>query len=282
MAMFWYDEEFNDMCRFGVRATETLLEEQSEFQKITVLDTKWFGRTLLLDGLFMTSERDEHFYHEMLVHPAMTTAPRASRVLIIGGGDGGTAREVLSYPEVEKVVMVEIDGRVIEACKKYLPKHGAWDDPRLEVIVGDGIDYAKNADVEPFDVVFLDGSDPVGPAKGLFSSEFHKGVARLLSPKGVYALQSESPFVQREVFLETLEVLGTIFHEVCPYFGTVPIYASGVWSWTYATRDVDKAAFNEERMALQEARCKHYNRQIHHACFAQPNWLLKLRGNSQR
>lgn len=282
MAMFWYDEEFNDLCRFGVRATETLFEEQSAFQKITILETNWFGRTLLIDDLFMTSERDEHYYHEMLVHPAMTTAPRIQRVLIIGGGDGGTAREILSYPEVEKVVMVEIDGKVVEACKKYLPKHGAWDDPRLEVIIGDGVDYAKNAEVEPFDVIFLDGSDPVGPAEGLFSPDFHEGIARLLGEKGVYALQSESPFVQREVFLETQKVLEAIFPVVAPYFGTVPIYASGVWSWTYATKGVSRTSFNEQRMAMQEERCKLYNRQIHDACFARPNWLARLRKTSQR
>jgi len=276
---FWYDEIFDDKSRLGLKATKLLFEGKSEFQQIDVLETKAFGRVLAIDKIFMTSEMDEHFYHEMMVHPPLTTTKRIQRVLVIGGGDGGTVREVLTYPEVEKVIMVEIDPMVVEVSKKFLPTIGtAWDDPRLEVIFGDGIDYAKNAEPEPFDIILLDGCDPVGPAKGLFTKEFYRGCSRLLAPEGVFALQSESPILQRGVFVEIHDALTEIFVQVHHYFGPVPIYASGSWSWTYTTQnaDADPFAIDNHRASRQEERCKYYNRHIHRAAFTLPNDLKKL------
>lgn len=273
---FWFDEIFAEQNRFGVKAQRTLFAEKSPFQHIEIVQTEGFGRVLALDGMFMASERDEHLYHEMLVHPALTTAEAIRRVLVIGGGDGGTVREVLSYTEVERVVMVEIDGLVVEACQAHLPGIGtAWGDPRLEVVIGDGIDYALNAKVEPYDVILLDGSDPVGPAEGLFSAEFYRGCARLLAEHGVFALQSESPFAQRKTFLELGATLSSVFPRVHPYFGVVPIYVCGQWSWTFASRSVDPFAIVESRAERAEARCKHYNRDIHRAAFAIPNDLKR-------
>jgi len=272
---FWYDETFEDKIRFGIKS-RTLLSKQSEFQKIDILDTDLFGRTLALDEKYMTSEKDEFYYHEMLVHPPMTTAKRIERALVIGGGDGGAVRELLRYPEVKKVVMVEIDGQVIEACRELLPAIGtAWNDPRLEVIVGDGVDYAKNALVEPFDVVLLDGCDPIGPAEGLFNIDFYKGCRRLLGEGGVFALQSESPVVFLETFLKILKNLKSIFKTVHPYFGPVPIYITGSWSWTYATDSAHPFIIDEKRMSRIEKTCKYYNRDIHRAAFALPTYIRK-------
>ncbi len=279
---FWYDEVFDQQSRLGIKVRDVLYEGQSDFQKIDVLETVGFGRVLAIDQIFMTSEKDEYLYHEMIVHPPLTTSSRIGRVLVIGGGDGGTVREVLTYPEVERVVMVEIDGKVVEVSKKYLDKIGtAWDDPRLELIIGDGIDYAKNADVAPFDVILLDGCDPVGPAKGLFTEEFYRGVARLLADGGVFVLQSESPILQRDVFLEIGQTLKKIFARVHPYFGPVPIYASGSWSWTYASQTAEPFSIIEERATYQEARCKYYNRDIHRAAFALPNELKPFFSNGK-
>lgn len=279
---FWYDENFQGITRLGLRATESLFEGKSEFQKIDVVQTKAFGRVLAIDEIFMTSEKDEYFYHEMLVHPPMTTAKNIRRVLVIGGGDGGTVREVLTYPEVEQVTMVEIDPMVVEISKRYLSTIGtAWDDPRLIVQFGDGIDFAKNAQVEPFDVILLDGSDPVGPAEGLFTKEFYQGCARLLAEDGVFCLQSESPILQKDIFLELARTLGQIFERVHPYFGPVPIYASGTWSWTYATRTGDPGAIKEDRIIAQEKRCKYFNREIHKAAYALPNNLKQIFKNGK-
>jgi spermidine synthase len=274
---FWYDENFDNKCRFGICASKVLFQGKSDFQQIDILETELFGRVLAIDNIFMTSELDEYIYHEMIVHPVLTTAPFIGRVLVIGGGDGGTIREVLSYPQVEHLTMVEIDVMVVEASKRYLPTIGtAWDDPRLELLIGDGIDFVKNANVEPFDIILLDGSDPVGPATGLFTEGFYRGVARLLKEDGVFGLQSESPLLQKNVFTQIGRTLGKLFPRVYPYFGPVPIYASGSWSWTYASRAADPMSWNETLVSFQEKRCKYYNRHIHQAAFAVPNNLRRI------
>ena len=179
MADEWYYEQFENHTRLGMQVRRHLVSERSDFQKIELFEAERYGRVLALDGVYQTSELEEYFYHEMLVHPAMTSAPRIRRALVIGGGDGGTVREVLKHPEVEECVMVEIDARVVEACKAHLPAIGtAWDDPRLELRIGDGIAFVKEADTEPFDVIFLDGSDPIGPSTGLYDEAFYRGCAR--------------------------------------------------------------------------------------------------------
>ncbi|MFW6087902.1 MAG: polyamine aminopropyltransferase, partial [Myxococcota bacterium] len=190
----WYDEVHEERTRSGLRVERTLYAGRSDYQRIEVLETPEFGRVLVLDGVFNTSEGDEHFYHEMLVQPALTTARRARRVLIIGGGDGGTAREVLRHSTVEHVVMVEIDEQVVRVCQEHLRAIGtAWDDPRLELRFEDGVRFVREADVEPFDVVILDGTDPIGAGEGLFGLEFYRGCDRVLADGGVFALQSASP-----------------------------------------------------------------------------------------
>ena len=274
----WYTETYNDSVRLGLRLTETIYRTQSPLQLIEIVDTVEFGRTLAIDGIYMTSEKDEHYYHEMLVHPALVTVPSAKRVLIIGGGDGGTAREVLRHPHIEKVTMVEIDGAVVEACKKYLPNLGAWGDPRLEVLIQDGIHYVHNAKVEPFDVILLDGSDPIGPAKGLFDIHFYRGVKQLLAPGGVFALQSESPILMRNTFLDVVRTLRTIFAHAKPYFGPVPIYGASIWSWTFATDTVNPMEIHSITSDAIEEKCKYYNRDIHRGAFAVPNDLQRLLG----
>lgn len=277
----WYDEVFQETLRTGLKVRRTLHSEQSEFQKIEIIDTEIFGRTLVLDGIFQTSEGDERFYHEMLVQPAMVTAPSIKRVLIIGGGDGGTAREVLRHPEVEKLVMVEIDRRVVEACKEYLSSIGtAWDDPRLDLLFSDGAAYVSETADASFEVILLDGSDPVGPAEGLFNEGFYRNCSRILAPGGVFALQSETPVLFRDVFFEIQRTLGRMFERVHPYIGSVPLYGSGMWTWTYASQDVDRMAIIDIRAERIEPRMKYYNREIHRAAFALPSDIRRALGRA--
>lgn len=268
----WYDEVYRGRSRYGLRVTRRLFEGRSDFQHVEIVETEQWGRVLVIDGIFMTSEVEEHFYHEMLVHPALVTAPSPRRVLVVGGGDGGTVREVLRHPSVERCVMVEIDGLVVEASQAHLPTVGrAWDDPRLDLRIGDGIRYVAETDEGPFDVVLLDGTDPVGPGEGLFNEAFYRDVDRVLTPDGVFALQSESPILTSDVFYEIQETLRRVFPRVHPYFGPAPLYCAGLWSWTHASRSVDPLAPDPARVEHVESTCKHYNRDVHRAAFALPN-----------
>ena len=276
----WYHEVFENKSSFGLRVKRTLHVERSEFQRIEILDTEFLGRVLVLDGIFQTSEVDEHVYHEMIVHPAMCAAPRIGRVLIVGGGDGGTAREVLRHPGVERCVMVEIDERVVRACQEHMPKlgGGVWDDPRLELRFEDGIQYVKEADVAPFDVVILDGSDPIGPSEGLFNRAFYEGVKRVMADDGVFAGQSESPTVYPEQFYAIQRMTREVFGASHPYFGSVLLYAAGLWTWTYGGTP-DPLDLKLDRVEAIAAGCEYYNADVHRAAFAQPSYIRrKLEG----
>jgi len=275
MALY-YDEVFEDSVRFGVKVERTLHSEQSRFQKVEVLETTRFGRMLVIDGLFMTSEKDEFFYHELLVQPAMCTVAKPKDVLIIGGGDGGSAREVLRHQDVERCVLIEIDEAVVRASKEWLPTIGsAWDDPRLDTRFDDGVAFVTGSEGAAFDVILVDGSDPVGPAEVLFSEEFFHGCQRLLKPGGALALQSESPVYFRDTFVETQKKLGGIFQTVRPYFGPVPIYSGGVWSWTLCADSVDPLTPVDARVEAMTGGSQIYNADIHRAVFALPNYLRR-------
>ena len=174
-------------------------------------------------------------------------------------------------------MLVEIDGRVVEVCREHLGSIGtAWDDPRLEVVIGDGIAFAHEADVEPFDIILLDGCDPVGPSKGLFNESFFRDCARLLNPDGVFAMQSETPVLMRDVFLDIVHTLRRVFNRAWPYFGSVPLYSAGMWTWTYASRTVDPLDIIDERARRLESVTRYYNREIHLAALAVPNELKPL------
>ena len=233
----WIDEH-HEGVRYGL-AGAVLVDEQSDFQRITVVDSERYGRGLLLDGCWMTAERQERHYHEALVHPALCSAKAIERILVIGGGDGGTARECLRHAGVRHLDMVEIDGLVVELSKKHLASlgGGCWDDPRFHLTVGDGIAWAANCADASYDVVIVDGSDPAGPAEGLFNRRFFEHCRRILRPGGVFATQSESPEAFRQVHLDTVRLLQDVFGHADPLYGWVPMYPSGWWSWTFAAAD---------------------------------------------
>ena len=233
----WIDEHHQGV-RYGL-AGQVLVDEQSAFQRITVIDSERYGKGLLLDGCWMTAERQERHYHESLVHPALCSAEAIERILVIGGGDGGTARECLRHAGVRHLDMVEIDGRVVELSQKHLASLGAgcWNDPRFRLTVGDGIAWAADCDDASYDVVIVDGSDPAGPAEGLFNRSFFEHCRRILRPGGVFATQSESPEAFREVHIATVLLLQEVFGHADPLYGWVPMYPSGWWSWTFAAID---------------------------------------------
>jgi spermidine synthase len=272
----WRDEVYQQQVRYGLRTTRTLYDRRSDYQRIEVIESEAMGNVLVIDGVFMTSERDEHYYHEMIAHPAMVSCRSPRRVLIIGGGDGGTSRRVLQHARVERLTMVEIDHCVVEASREHLPGLGAWDDPRLELRIGDGIDFCRTAAPGSHDVVILDGTDPVGPARGLFDAAFYRSVAALLAPGGAFVLQSQSPFLSREVFVDIQRTLRQSFARVAPYFGPAPLYAAGTWSFTHASADTDPLDIDPIRAAAVEPLCRYYNSDIHRAAFAVPTGLRRM------
>jgi spermidine synthase len=273
----WAEERYGDgdaITRLGYKAGKTRVATQSHFQKIEIVETEVAGAVLLLDGAFMTSVAHEHFYHEMLAHPALATAACIDRVLVIGGGDGGTVREVLKYPMVKEVVLSEIDRGVIDACRAHLPEMTVpWDDPRLTIRCGDGMDFVADAKNGRYDVILVDGADPVGPAAVLFSPEFYARCKRRLTDEGVLASQTESPIAMREDFLRIAKTLRTSFRVADPYFGPMPIYPSGTWSWTLAYDGTTRLP-DPYRVAHAEQTCRYFNRQIARSAFALPQDIL--------
>ncbi|MFN5194211.1 MAG: polyamine aminopropyltransferase [Cyanobacteriota bacterium] len=233
----WIDE-IHEGVRDGL-AGRLIAEQQSPFQRVTLVASERYGNGLLLDGCWMTAERQERHYHEALVHPALCGAAAIGQVLVIGGGDGGTARECLRHPGVTHLDMVEIDALVVEWSQRHLPGigGGAWSDPRFRLTVGDGIAWVREAATASYDVVIVDGSDPAGPAEGLFNRAFFEHCRRILRPGGVFATQSESPESFRQVHLDTVRLLRQVFDHADPLYGWVPMYPSGWWSWTFAAVD---------------------------------------------
>ncbi len=253
----WTDE-YHEGVRYGLEG-EVIIDQQSQFQRITIVKSKRYGNALLLNGCWMTSEYKEKDYHECLVHPALSSAKKLDRILIIGGGDGGSARECLKYSGVKQLDMIEIDSEVIEVSQRFLPSlsESIWDDSRFNLQIKDGISWVSNAQNSSYDVVIIDGSDPIGPAKGLFNKDFFQNCRRILKPGGVFSSQSESPESFRQVHINMVRLLKSIFEYAEPLYGSVPLYPSGSWSWTFAS--IDKPRFLSplpERVKEIAARCQ--------------------------
>tara|TARA_Y100001968_G_scaffold328812_1_gene376719 strand:- start:51 stop:914 length:864 start_codon:yes stop_codon:yes gene_type:complete len=249
----WIDEYQNGV-RYGLEG-KILINQKTKFQDIKVIDSKRYGKGLLLDNCWMTTERQEKSYHECLVHPALCGSKQLNKVLIIGGGDGGSARECLRHESIQFLDMVEIDEKVVELSKKYLPGIGgsAWNDSRLNLKFEDGIKWVKQSEENTYDVIIVDGSDPKGPAKGLFNKTFFEHCKRILTSGGVLATQSESPESFFKAHIEIIKTLRKVFDYADPLYGSVPIYPSGWWSWTFACDKKARYLSPIEKRALEIA-----------------------------
>lgn len=244
-------------------AKRVLYHRPSRFQDILVIETRDYGRVLLLDGLVMTTDRDEYFYHESLVHPAMQHHPDPQRVLILGGGDGGTVREVLRYSTVSRVVVVEIDPDVVEVARTFFPDmaRSLFLDP-VEIVYEDAVRYVASTQ-ERFDVVILDTSDPVGPAKVFYTVEFFQDLTRVLEPVSVVAIQAESPIFHRERLQKVYSLACEVFKTVKAYTAPVPSYPGGLWAFILGSIQPSLPAFRQD---IPEG-LKFYNANIHRALF---------------
>src|SRR5574344_2169179 len=264
----------------AIKQKEVLFSEQSKFQKVEIIDSdSSLGKFLTLDGLMMCTEGDEFYYHEMISHIPMMTHPAPKSVLVIGGGDGGTVREVLKHNTVEKVVLCEIDGMVIDACKKYLPTISCeLENPKVEIKVEDAIEFIKNKKDE-YDIILIDSTDPMGPGEGLFTEEFYTNVKNSLKKGGIMAAQSESPFANPEEIRKMYVLLKKVFPITATYTSNMPTYPGGYWAWAFCSEDVKPLSyFAEDRYEDIKKSCKMYNREYHNARFALPEYLKKALG----
>jgi spermidine synthase len=259
-----------------------LYKQESPYQKVEVFATKAYGNMLTLDGMVMCTQKDEYVYHEMITHVPMLSHGRVKRALVIGGGDGGTVRELLRHPDLEEVVLVEIDALVIEACKMYLPETAsAFDNPKLKLLVEDGIKYINECPDNAFDLIIVDSADPVGPGEGLFTSAFYKEVYRCLTEDGIMVTQSESPRFNSEVFVEIYDCYKGIFgaEKVHCYLAAIPTYPTGTWSFSFSAKGNSNPLVFDRETAAEFSRkndLKYYNEEIHAAAFALPNFVKTL------
>ncbi len=279
----WFTDKDENQA-LSLRFTgEVFYDVQSPFQRVRILESYKYGKMLALDDMVMTTIEDEFHYHEMISHPAMFTHGNAKNILVIGGGDGGTIREILRHDSVEKVTMVEIDGEVIKACKEHLPQIAAeFDNPKLELLVADGIEFIKNAQADSYDIIIVDGSDPVGPAEGLFSVEFYTNCYNALKKDGILVAQGESPKFNEKAFAELNHTLQDIFGAdkapVSLFF--VPTYPTGMWSFQYGIKgDLNPKTIDKDVKIdafVEEKGLRYYNADIHRGSFATPNFVKTL------
>lgn len=272
----WADEEYRGIVRTGFRLKKRLFKGKSPFQTVEVVETKGHGKLLLIDGMTMVSERDEFVYHEMIAHVPMFLHPRPRRVLVIGGGDGGTVREVLRHKTVERCVLVEIDALVVSASKKFLPlTAGRLSDRRAVVRIEDGVKFVRETS-ERFDVVIVDSTEPFGPAKELFGTAFYKDVKRVLTEDGIVVSQAGSPFYEIGTIKNLDRILKPIFPVVDAYLFNNLTYPGGLWAFTFASKGLRPVrGFRPQRVKAAKLPLKWYNADVHAAAFALPEFLRK-------
>ncbi|MDG5766611.1 polyamine aminopropyltransferase [Balneolales bacterium ANBcel1] len=277
-----FNEYYNERTGLTVGIKKKLFSEKTPFQLVEVFETDTWGNMMTIDGMVMLSEKDEFVYHEMISHVGMFAHPDPRRVLIIGGGDGGTAREVLKHPSVERVDMVEIDEAVVRAAKEFLPGVGAFDNPRLHVHYDDGIRFVKEVK-DPYDVIIIDGSDPVGPAVELFSNDFYKSCHNALTENGVLTAQTESPWVAsyHPAIRNLFSALDATFRVSEMYLAFIPLYPAGMWSLAFASQgihphDPEVMKRVEEGTIRMGSSLRYYNRDIHRGAFALPGFVRDI------
>ena len=281
----WFTDK-DEYQALALRYTgEVFFDETSPYQRVRVLESQSYGKFLTIDNMIMCTERDEAHYHEMISHPAMFTHGQAKNILVIGGGDGGTIREVLKHDEVTQVTMVEIDEAVVRASKQHLPKIASqFDNPKLKLIIGDGIQFVKDAAPDSYDVIIVDGSDPAGPAEGLFTQEFYANCKKALKSNGVIVTQGESPMFHEKTFMALNSCLKEIFgkQQVHTMLFHATTYPSGMWSLQMATKGdlhpVLKFDKNKAQSFTSKKDLKYYNEDLHTAAFSLPSFVKKMLG----
>ncbi len=274
----WFTEiSDRDGSAFSLRINKKLDEIQSPFQKVEMFETTDFGNLMIIDGCTMVSTRENFFYHEMMSHPALFSHPAPKNVVIIGGGDCGTLREVLKHPGVETVKQIDIDEVVTQMSLKYFPELcESNNDPRATVMFDDGIKYMREAAPESIDVIIVDGTDPVGPGEGLFNHAFYTSCLNALRPGGIMIQQSESPLMHMPLLLEMRDAMKDVgFADLQTLPFPQPIYPSGLWSATMARKGEQFDGFREKDAESAPFDTEYYNVGIHHGALTTPNFMKR-------
>lgn len=273
-----WEETLYDAYGQRFRVDEVLFESETAHQHLVIFENARFGRVMALDGVVQTTEADEFVYHEMLTHVPVLAHGDARRVLIIGGGDGGVLRECCRHASIERIVQVEIDQAVIDMSMTWLPKHsdGAYDDPRAEIVIADGLDFVRSTD-EHFDVIISDSTDPIGPGEALFTDDFYAGCKRCLNDGGVVVTQNGVAFMQLDEVTTTARRLNNHFADAAFYGAAVPTYVGGIMTFAWGSenavlrrQDVDALT---ARLAESGIETRYYTPAIHRAAFAMPCYV---------
>ncbi|MBE0449485.1 MAG: polyamine aminopropyltransferase [Clostridia bacterium] len=275
----WYTEKHTDTVDFSIKVKKHFYSETSPFQQIDFFESEEFGTFFTLDGLMMVNEKDEFVYHDMITHVAMATNPDIKRVLVIGGGDGGTVRELTRYPHIEKIDMVEIDEMVVRACEKYLPiTSSKLTDTRVSLYFEDGLKFIHGKE-NVYDLILVDSTDPIGPGEGLFSEAFYNDCYAALSENGILINQHESPYYPsyaREM-KRSHSKIKKLFPISQVYQFHMPTYPSGHWLFGFASKRLDPIKdFKPEIWSELGIETKYYNTDLHVGCFALPTFVKKM------
>lgn len=281
-----FEETLYDAHRQVFSVEEIYFENKSPHQHIIIFHNSKFGRVMALDGVVQTTERDEFIYHEMLTHIPVFSHGAVENVLIIGGGDGGMLRETLRHKSINSVTMVEIDQAVVDMCRKYLPGHsqGAFDDPRLNLVIADGADFVKNCK-DKFDVIIVDSTDPIGPGEVLFRYDFYAHCKNILTDGGIIVTQNGVAFFQPDEIINTVSCFSKLFRDRYFYTASVPTYIGGVMMFGWGTdnpqlRQVPPEVL-EQRFTAADFKTRYYNPAIHKASFALPQYIVNIIDNAR-
>jgi spermidine synthase len=274
----WLTESLYDDVRLSIKVDRVLFDSETEHQHLVVAESERFGRLFTLDGVTQLTMADEFVYHEMLAHVPILAHGRANDIGIVGGGDGGLVEEVLKHPSVERVTIAELDAGVIDFARTYLPdlSRGAFDDPRVDIVLGDGAAFVATTD-RRFDVIVVDSTDPIGPGAALFTHDFYANCRRVLKPGGVLVTQNGVPFFQPDELETTMRIFAGVFADATCYLGVVPTYVGGFMAFGWGTDHTDlrsvPLATLRGRFDAAGLQTRYYTPELHLASFALPRFI---------
>lgn len=275
----WFSEHHTPNTKLSIKVNRQLYSAQSDYQRIDVFESDEYGRFLTLDGFMMTTQKDEFIYHEMITHVPMAVNPNIRSVLVIGGGDGGVVTQLVKYPAIEKIHLVEIDKMVVDACKEFLPDISeGFSDPRVTVFYQDGLKFVRTRENE-YDLIIVDSTDPFGPGEGLFTKEFYGNCSSALTKDGILVNQNESPFYKNDAIamMRAHRRIAQTFPVCRVYQVHIPTYPSGYWLFGFASLKYHPVKdFNESEWTKLAIKTRYYNPGVHKGAFYLPTYVQEL------